>query len=169
MYKVESFEDGRALVVNAELSYESSWLADSQEDAERLVIGLNQPDLLDALAKYRFEFETAGLTVADGLRVATDRESQGQLNNAYSTLKNGLIPDTAYKAYNGWQAGTLEVIEPVAKAVAAHVRGCFKGECFVATTINEASTMGQIEAIDVQALFAAAYSEAFAEVMGPAT
>lgn len=167
MYRVASFEDGRALVVNVDIAYESSWLADSAEAAEALVVGLNQPDLLEALAKHRYEFETAGLAVADGLILATDRESQGQLRGAHTDLKDGLIPDTSYKANNGWQTGTLDDIRPLARALAVHVRGCFKGECAVNAAISAASTMAEIEAIDIQAQFMAAYQAAVAEVITP--
>ncbi|NNA16798.1 DUF4376 domain-containing protein [Pseudomonas lundensis] len=122
-------------------------------------------DLLATLAAYRFDFEVGGLELADGLRLLTDRESQSQLSNAFVTLKHGLIPDTDWKGSNGWQLVDLVQIEPIAKAVAAHGRGCFRGERQVQTLINEAATIADLEAIDIASLFDAAYREAYAEVM----
>lgn len=123
-------------------------------------------ELLVALADRRFLFEVSGLALADGLSVKTDRESQSQLSNAYVTLKNGLIPDTDWKGANGWQLVDLVQIEPIAKAVAAHGRGCFRGERRVQTVIQDAATIADLEAINIGELFEAAYQEAFAEVMG---
>lgn len=126
-----------------------------------------QSDLLASLAAYRFTFEVGGLTLGDGLRVLTDRESQAQLSNAFVTLKHGLIPNTDWKGSNGWQLVGLQEIEPIAQAVAAHGRGCFRGERIVQTVVNDATTIAELETIDIATLFVAAYQEAFAEVMTP--
>ncbi|BAP41288.1 putative uncharacterized protein [Pseudomonas sp. StFLB209] len=168
MYQVQSFADGQALIINTEQMYESYWLADSAEAAEALAVGLNQPDLHAELASHRFTFETTGLTLANGLQILTDRESQAQLGNAYTTLKHGLIPDTDWKAVNGWQVVTLAEIEPIAKSMAAHVRGCFRGERAVSELINAAKTLDDIRAINIAEQFFAHYQVAYDEVMVPA-
>lgn len=126
-----------------------------------------QSEMLASLAAMRFTFEVEDLNLDSGLRVKTDRESQAQLNSAFVTLKTGLIPNTDWKGSNGWQLVDLEQIEPIARALAAHVRGCFRGERTVGTAITSATTMAQIEAIDIQAQFMAAYQAAVAEVMTP--
>ena len=82
---------------------------------------------LAALAALRYQKETGGITLA-GVAVRTDRESQAQLNGAYVSLKEGLIPDTPWKAANGWMPLTFADIAPIAQAVAAHVRACFAAE-----------------------------------------
>lgn len=168
MYKFEFDENGTVLITNAETNYAANWLADSFEAAERKCVELSQPDLLQALADYRFSFEVAGLTLESGLRILTDRESQAQLANSYTSLKNGLIPDTDWKTANGWRIGDLAEIEPIAKAMAAHVRACFRGERVAAETINAAVTMTDIRAISIPELFDTAYQSAFDEVTGPA-
>lgn len=165
MYQVKSFADGQALIINTEQMYESYWLAESVESAEALAVGLNQPDLRAELASHRFDFETGGLRLPNGLQIRTDRESQAQLGNAYTILKGGLIPDTDWKALNGWQVVTLAEIEPIAKAVAAHVRGCFRGERAVEQMIDAATTLEDIRAIDITEQFYAHYQSAYMEVM----
>lgn len=82
---------------------------------------------LAALAALRYQKEMAGIVVG-GVMVRTDRESQAQLNGAYVSLKEGLIPDTPWKAANGWVPLAFADIAPVAQAVAAHVRACFANE-----------------------------------------
>ncbi len=169
MYKLISYANGKVLVTNDQPAYRAEHLVDSEQAAETLVVGLNQEARLAELAAYRFEFETGGLTLGGGLRILTDRESQAQLSSAFVTLQSSLVPDTDWKAANGWEVVTLEQVMPIAKAVAAHVRGCFRGERTVQTAILAASTMAEIEAIDIRAQFDAAYAEAFAEVMAPPT
>lgn len=121
-------------------------------------------DMRQALAEYRFDFETAGLVMSDGLRVMTDRESQSQLSTTYHDLKNGLIPDTDWKADNAWQLVSSEEIEPIARAVAAHRRGCFRGERQIRELIDAAATVEELEAINIALQFGAVYREAYAEV-----
>lgn len=123
-------------------------------------------ELLAALAEHRFNFEVAGLSLGDGLRVQTDRESQAQLSNCFVDLKHGLIPDTDWKG-SDWQLVDLEQIEPIAKAVAAHRRGCFRGERLVQAVINDAETVADLEVINISLLFSAAYQKAFSAVMTP--
>lgn len=165
MYRLISFGDGYAVVEKPSENYRAEFIASSAEEADSLVVELNQPVMLEDLAIYRFMREVGGLDLPGGLHILTDRESQAQLSSAFVTLQSGLVPDTDWKAANGWEAVTLEQIGPIARAVAAHVRGCFRGERTVQTAIMKASTMAEIEAIDIRGHFDAAYAEAFAEVM----
>lgn len=167
MYTIESYTGGVATIVNSAEFYRCPFNAATEVEAQRIVVGLNKPWLLSQLAALRFNFEIGGITLANGLSIKTDRESQAQLNSAYVTLDGGLIPDTDWKGANGWQLVDLEEIKPIAKAVAAHGRGCFRGERLVQTAINEASSMDDIEAIDIPVMFASAYQDAYAEVMTP--
>lgn len=167
MYELKSFADGLALVENKDLLFLSYIRAADEQEAETKVVDFNKAVMIEQLASHRFDVEVAGIELSDGLRVQTDRESQAQLNSAYTTLKYSLIPDTDWKATNGWQVVNLEQMEPIARAMAAHVRGCFRGERAVSTAITSATTMAQIEAIDIQAQFMAAYQIAVAEVMTP--
>jgi hypothetical protein len=83
---------------------------------------------LAALAAHRYGIEVAGITIG-GVFVKTDRESQSQLNSAFTSLTNGLIPDTPWKSSNGqFTEVTPEGITPVATATAQYVRACFKAE-----------------------------------------
>ena len=124
-------------------------------------------ELVAALAAYRFSREEGGLTLADGVHIATDRESKSQLNKTYVELKNGLIPDTDWKYTPDWQLRDLAQFEPIAKALAAHDRACFRGERLVQGMINNALGIPVLELFNIGNLFDAAYQEAYAEVMTP--
>lgn len=167
MYSVKSFSNGYALIVDEGKNYVTEFLVDTLSDGEDIALELNRPEMLQELADYRFNFEVAGLAVGD-VKVKTDRESQGQITSAFVSLTNDLVPDVDFKAVNGWDTINKAQIQPVAKAVAAHSRGCFKGERKVAEQIKGASTLAEITAIDVQTAFDAVYQAAYAEVMQPA-
>lgn len=163
MYLVDSFKDGYVLIVDG-AGYSTEFLAGSIQEGEVIALEMNRPEMRQQLAEYRFNFEVAGIDVG-GMQIKTDRESQGQVGNAFVSLTNDLVPDVDFKAANGWGTINKEQIKPVAKAVAAHSRGCFRGERRVAELIDGAQTLAEIAAIDVQAAFDAVYRTAYAEVM----
>lgn len=167
MYTVESYAKPYARIVDGD-TYASDFLAASRAEGEQIAVSMNKPELLQALADYRFEMETAGLTLSGGMKILTDRESQAQLSNTYTDLKNGLIPDTDVKAVASWQLVTLELMTPIATALAAHRRACFRGERVLITAIENATTLALQAAINIRADFAAAYNAAYAEVMDAA-
>lgn len=113
-------------------------------------------DITDELAAHRYDFETGGIAVA-GAHIKTDRESQAQLSAAYTSLKSGLIPNTDWKAANGFQTVTLAEIEPIAAAVAAHVRACFAAERAITADLDLLEDVDALAAFDVAAEFEAHY------------
>ena len=169
MYKLESYNNGGALVVNSDDSdeiYRSTFNASSAQEAESIVVGLNQGVLLKILADHRYAIEIGGIELPNGLRMLTDRDNRNTFKESYQDMRDGLIPDTDWKAVNSWKTVELVEMESMAKALAAHVRGCYRGEFAVATAINAAATILGTEAIDVAVMFGAAYDAAYAEVMG---
>lgn len=148
-----------------ELSFDGEKITAAYTVIEKSLETVRFERLMD-LATYRFGIEVGGLSLDGGVKILTDRESQSQLSNAYVTLKHGLIPDTDWKAANGWQLVELEQIEPIARAVAAHRRGCFRGERVVQGLLNEAQTIADLGGIDIRAKFQAAYQAAYSQVMG---
>ncbi|MEG1345889.1 MAG: DUF4376 domain-containing protein, partial [Acidaminococcaceae bacterium] len=128
MYKLNGFQNGLAHVVHTNREYDAYWNATDEAAADALVVGLNVPEMLAELEAFRFSFEVAGLDLGDGVRVKTDRESQGQIGDAFTSLKNELIPNVDFKAATGWVVLDLAQMTPIAKATAAHSRGCFRGE-----------------------------------------
>lgn len=107
--------------------------------------------LLAEVATKRWQVETGGIIVS-GRFVATDRESQAQLNSVYVSLKNGLIADTAWKATDGdFTVVTLTDLEPVAQAVAAHVSACFAIEQIHNEAISALKTQEELDSYDVNA------------------
>ncbi|HHQ4650006.1 TPA: DUF4376 domain-containing protein [Aeromonas hydrophila] len=105
--------------------------------------------LADVEAK-RWQVETSGIFVS-GIHAATDRESQAQLNNVYTSLKAGLITETSWKdADGGFTMMTLAELEPVAYALAAHVSACFAAEQAHTEAINLLQSQADIDVYDIE-------------------
>lgn len=167
MYRLESFNKKGALVTNTEFLYNSTFLAANVEEAEYIVICLNRDVLLRQLAIHRYAVEIGGLELTNGLRMLTDRDNRGTFKECYQDMKNGLIPDTDWKGVGIWKTVDLAEMEGMAKALSAHVRGCYRGEFAVATAISAAATIQATEEIDIEGQFNEAYQKAFNEVMTP--
>ncbi|MFM5811220.1 DUF4376 domain-containing protein [Aeromonas veronii] len=107
--------------------------------------------LMADVAAKRWQIETGGIIVA-GYPIATDRESQAQLTCAYTSLKGGLIADTQWKSADGsFTMVTIAELEPVASAVAAHVRACFAAERSHNDAIALLQTQLELDAYDIHA------------------
>ncbi|WP_336268795.1 DUF4376 domain-containing protein [Vreelandella arctica] len=115
------------------------------------------------LAAVRYNRETGGVELPDGSRIRTDRESQAQVNAAYTTLRDSFLTTADFKGENGWVTITLAEITPIAKAVAQHVQPCFTAERRVSEKINAAEDAEALNAIDIAGEFAAALEAIKAE------
>ena len=107
---------------------------------------------ISEIAQERFRRETAGVTLQNGTKIRTDRESQSQLNNAFVSLYHGFIPSTPWKAANGWAPMTIAEIEPVARAVALHVRDSFLWEEQQTAIVNAMTTVEDVIAYTIPAI-----------------
>lgn len=106
-------------------------------------------ELTAELAAHRYEVETGGVTLPDGSRILTDRESQAQLTSAYQSLSMPFVESIEWKAAEGWVTVTEAELRPIAQAVAQHVQGCFKAERIVSEQIAAAENAEALYGIDV--------------------
>lgn len=111
---------------------------------------------LKELADHRWQIETGGVTLPDGSRILTDRESQAQLTSAYQSLTQPFVDSIDWKAADGWVTVTETELRPIAQAVARHVQGCFKAERQVGEIINAAEDAEALHAINIAGEFAKA-------------
>lgn len=115
---------------------------------------------LQELADHRWQIETGGVTLPDGSRILTDRESQAQLTSAYQSLSMPFVESIDWKAAGGWVTVTETELRPIAQAVAQHVQGCFKAERIVSEQIDAAEGAEALYGIDI----ARAFKEALASI-----
>jgi len=103
------------------------------------------------IAAERYNRRCAGLLVG-GAKIKTDPESCADLNNAYVSLKFGLLQSTPWKAENGWVPLTFVDIEPVAQAVAVYVSDCFTWEKTQSELVDAMQTVEEVIAYEVPRL-----------------
>lgn len=84
-------------------------------------------DLPGYAAAKRFAVETGGITVA-GARIATDRQSQAMIGNAFAYVQASGAGQVSYKTAAGFVTLSVDQIRSVALAVGAHVQACFMAE-----------------------------------------
>ncbi len=109
--------------------------------------------LKSALAAHRFDIETGGVTLPDGSRILTDRESQAQLTSAFQTLTQPFVGEIDWKGPDGWVTVTETELRPIAQAVAQHVQSCFKAERQVSELIDTAADAEALYGIDIAGAF----------------
>ena len=114
---------------------------------------------LQELADHRWRIETGGVTLPDGSRILTDRESQAQLTSAYQSLSMPFVESIEWKAAEGWVTVTEAELRPIAQAVAQHVQGCFKAERIVSEQIAAAESAEALYGIDIAGAFKGAWAD----------
>lgn len=127
---------------------EAGTILKTTEEVKAEYLAQWKTELNDHVAQKRFAVETGGVTLPDGTTIKTDRESQAQLSSAYTSLKNGLIPSTQWKADGTWLTVTLAEIEPIAQAVAVHVANSFNKEKAHQEAIDAITTFAEAESYD---------------------
>ena len=103
---------------------------------------------LSELAAYRYQKETAGITL-NGIAIETNRESQALINGAwsFSQLNPAVLID--WKAESGWIQIDAATIAAIAGAVATHVQACFSTERIHAEAIAALETSEAVAAYDL--------------------
>lgn len=112
-----------------------------------------QSDLLARNAALRYAAETSGLTLANGVAIRTDRESQSMIDGAIRLLEERVArgedsPTTRFKAESGWATLDLPALKNIGFAVGMHVAACFAKEEAVAAQIDSSaiSSLADLEA-----------------------
>lgn len=104
---------------------------------------------LNELAGYRFKVEVSGIDL-NGMTIKTDRESQSQINNTFSSMKNGLVETTDWKTKDGWIIIGQDELEPIARAVAIHVKKCFGTEKIVSEKLESITDWEELLSFGIQ-------------------
>jgi len=106
-------------------------------------------DLSAYAAAKRYAVETGGILV-NGAPIATDRESQAMIGNAFAYVQAASAASVSYKTAAGFVSLTADQIKAVALAVGAHVQACFKAEDDADAGINASpptiTTFAQVDA-----------------------
>jgi hypothetical protein len=110
-----------------------------------------------ALAKLRWEHETGGLDMPNGVHVRTDRETRASITEAVSSLSGGLMSEpVTWKLASAWVELTEAELKAISAAVAGHVKASFAAERAVSDLLTAGADMTDA---DIKAAFVAAYLE----------
>lgn len=138
---------GSLLHVGAEL-----WVDGPDADAQDI------PAAVDVLKRrlqadvhaLRLRVESGGIVVA-GLSVATDRESQGLIQDALAGLQ--ACPDMAplsWRCADGaWAQVSLQQLQAMSTAVFRHVEGCFRAEASHVAAVAALQNDGDCQGYDI--------------------
>lgn len=107
--------------------------------------------LKEAVTSLRWEHETSGITLPNGVSIDTGLDSQSRIGNAYSAAKNGVASTFDFKGANGWVSLSAAEIMTIGEAVFTHVQASFTRERFLHDYIDnmpasELNTFDYVEA-----------------------
>jgi len=92
------------------------------------------------LAQRRWEKETGGITLPNGMVIKTDRESQSLLAGAALQALADETTTVEWKAANGWVTLDATQIKALAVAVRQHVQACFSIERDLSEQVDAETT-----------------------------
>jgi len=113
-------------------------------------LGETRSNKLAALAAYRYERETAGITIG-GATIRTDRESQAMVSGATIFSDANPVALIDWKGATGWVQIDRATLLAIGQAVGSYVQACFSLERVHAEAIGALETVAEIEAYDFTA------------------
>lgn len=93
-----------------------------------LPVALAKLNLASKLAETRWRRTQAGVTLPNGVVIATDDNSQSKIHQALSILEKGWVTTIDYRAKTGYVTVDLAAMTAISQAVSAYVQGCFTAE-----------------------------------------
>lgn len=101
-----------------------------------------------ALAAYRYGKEVSGLTLPNGMKIATDDRSKTLIAGAMidATANPAILTD--FKSNTGWVKIDATTVGVISAAVAGHVRACYSTERVHCEAVNALLTGEDVEAYD---------------------
>lgn len=145
---------------NAEGEWLQAWAFVDAGLSEADQVQSLRASMLPELADIRWRHEVSGITLPNGTPVRTDRHTQTQLTAAVVQVQAGVLSEVRWKLETGFVTLSGPEITAIATAVTGHVAACFAAEETVAAQIAAAATVEDLRAIDIQAAFDAALTNA---------
>ena len=94
------------------------------------------------IAASRYALEVGGLTLPDGAKIKTDRESQSLVASALLRVQRSPALLIDWKGENGWVKIDKAAVEAIADAVGDHVQACFTAERIKADELKDVIAAG---------------------------
>lgn len=104
------------------------------------------------IANARYNAEIKGVQHGN-MFIRTDRESRLALIELYNKAQGGEGYGCSFKAINGWFNITAEDIIVINDLIRQHVQNCFDVENYLIQQVEQATTVEEIESINVESAF----------------
>lgn len=101
----------------------------------------------EEIAAERFKEETGGITLDNGIKIRTDRESQFLLMGAALFADKDPNYTVEWKSENGWIILDAPTILELASLVRQHVQSCFNKEKQLNDQIDAATSVEEVQSI----------------------
>lgn len=99
--------------------------------------------LKDQVTGKRWEVETGGLTLPNGVKVKTAIDDKNRITTVVVNAKLAGLTTVNFKADSGWVTMSLTDLESIAGAIALHTDACFTAE------MNHHLAIDQLEYVDL--------------------
>lgn len=76
----------------------------------------------------RWQHETGGLTLPNGVRILTAKDDQDRVNAVLTNMERYAIAEVDFKAASGWVRASYEDVKAIGAAMMQHVQACFTEE-----------------------------------------
>lgn len=105
----------------------------TDEEARQRLNSSARPVTVDALKAFvtetRWAVETGGITLQNGIKVATALDDQNRITTVVANARLAGLESVKFKAVDGFVTLTLGDVEAIAAGIAVHVQACFAAEC----------------------------------------
>lgn len=116
-------------VLSSKGEFEQTWVI-NEHTPETVTANIAQKKaaLIDAATQKRWEVETGGLTLGNGIKLATDTSDQNRITTVIANAQLAGVETVSFKAESGWVTLTIAEVQGIAAAIALHVQNCFNIE-----------------------------------------
>lgn len=103
--------------------------------------------LKEEVTTKRWEFETGGIMLPNGIAVKTDVSDQNRITSVIANMELARIARVDFKAVTGWVELTVDELKQVATFIARHVQSSFSKEKAHHQAIDALVAAGDIEGL----------------------
>lgn len=136
--------------VEIEGVWTQTWMVVSLSAEEQgAAIDQAKATLTEQVTAHRWAVETGGITLPNGVQIATGTADQNRVTTVIANATLAGIDTVEFKAATGWVTLTLDQVRGIAAASALHVQACFTAERAHHEAIAALTDPAEIEAYSV--------------------
>lgn len=107
---------------------DESWHIDDEGQFQPPTLDNPRAKLKAQATERRWQVETGGITLPNGIRIATGKDDQERVNAVLSNMERYQLAGVDFKAKSGWAHLTYPELQAIGEAIVTHVQSCFSAE-----------------------------------------